>query len=404
MLLMAFALVGCEGAEEAVTILELPPRLTRTCSVSSPTTVIADTMVQGFSLNAGDSGVAVFTSRYDDTVSLSRLNLDPIVLDPALWTAGTAWDTTSSPMIAEREGGGWVLAWSELLVDTTVNSRLGIAAVDAAGTQLGAVRYLPTDPDVYVTDLVTRPDGFALAWAAPTKSSFVMLDLDGVPTGPPVTLTTAPASSAHLTPYGDGFAVAWGQYDDDRFEVDAALLDAEGRLGEAKRIWTSGPRRLGSDVSFIRSYAGGLLIAWVESFHPEDPDDENGYAIIRVARLTDTGDVVEPQFQLQAPELGFVNVNVSVLSRPDVITLAWSHGDYVTNCGGCFSDNRMRLVQLDPADLTPVSNVVELAGPSGLRSAPIASADGTEYAFLLAIDYHARFDLGAATVRCSPSP
>src|SRR5690242_20388557 len=73
MLLMAFALVGCEGAEEAVTILELPPRLTRTCSVSSPTTVIADTMVQGFSLNAGDSGVAVFTSRYDDTVSLSRL-------------------------------------------------------------------------------------------------------------------------------------------------------------------------------------------------------------------------------------------------------------------------------------------------------------------------------------------
>jgi hypothetical protein len=51
-----------------------------------------------------------------------------------------------------------------------------------------------------------------------------------------------------------------------------------------------------------------------------------------------------------------------------------------------------------------VSNIVEVVGPAGLRSAPVSTIDGRDFAYLMAIDRHARFDLAAAMVRCAPAP
>ena len=117
-----------------------------------------------------------------------------------------------------------------------------------------------------------------------------------------------------------------------------------------------------------------------------------------------TGALAGPALRLQDPEPGIVNVNPTVLPVPGGIALSWARGDFIAICGGCITDYRMHLVLLDPTDLAPVSNFVEVEGPAGLRSAPITSVDGTAIAYLLAIDRHARFDLAAAMVRCEPTP
>ena len=107
--------------------------------------------------------------------------------------------------------------------------------------------------------------------------------------------------------------------------------------------------------------------------------------------------------RVQAAEPTIVNVNPTLWSGPGALALSWSRGHYINVCGGCVTDNTMQFVALDPADLAPISDVVEITADAGLRSAPIVSADGDDFAYLMAIDRHATFDLASALVRCGPA-
>jgi hypothetical protein len=182
--------------------------------------------------------------------------------------------------------------------------------------------------------------------------------------------------------------------------INAVLLDANGSpRGAPQKLTIRGDRR--HYALFIASVGDDVLVTWEEDYYPEEPGAPGGHAIVRVARLRADGTFAGPAQRLQAPEPDIVNVNPTILSVDGAVALSWSRGHYIAVCGGCMTDNDMNLVELDPVDLAPVSNVVEFGGPSGLRSAPIASLDGRDFAYLLAIDRHARFDFAAAMVRCT---
>jgi hypothetical protein len=156
----------------------------------------------------------------------------------------------------------------------------------------------------------------------------------------------------------------------------------------------------------VISSGAEVLLAWEEGYFPEldEGDVPTGHTIVRIARITDGGELAGPVLRVQAPETGFVNVNPTLLPVEGAVALSWSRGHMRPVCGGCVSDNVMQFVLLDSDDLAPVSDVVEVSGPSGLTSAPITTVDGDSFAYLLEVDYHARFDLAAAMVHCEPGP
>jgi hypothetical protein len=398
-------LAACGGGDgddglEGTPILEIPPRIARACDLVSPATIISDGQVVDFTLFAADGRHHALMNRSDQSVTLAELELEPVSLGAPVWsTSAPVFATNAS--IAARESPGLGLAWSEVDGQTGADFSVAVAIVDDTGAMVGALTRLPTDGDVRSVSLVARPGGFALAWSEQSKLQFVSLDPAGVPAGPALTIATGTMFGAHMVRHGDGYAIAWSTMAAAQWDVHVVLLDAGG----APR---TEPRRLSARddrshyAPFVASVGADVLVAWEENYFAP-VNDMGGHTIVRVARVTDAGDVVEPIRHVQDPEPGIVNVNPTLLAVPGALALSWSRGHYISVCGGCVTDNTMQLVQLDPADLAPISEIVEITADAGLRSAPIVSADGNDFAYLMAIDRHASFDLASALVRCGPS-
>ena len=399
-LLAACSCGGGDAPEEGTPILEMPPRISRACNIVSPTTIISDGQVQDFSLVFADGRHHALMNRSDQSVRLAELELEPISLGAPVWSTSAPVQSNNAS-IAAREGGGLGLAWSEIDGQTGADFRVAVAIVDDTGAMVGALTRLPTDGDARAVSLVARPGGFALAWSEQTKLQFVSLDPSGVPTGAAVTIATGAMFGSHLARHGDGFAVAWSAMAGERTDVRVVLLDAGGAPRTEPRLLSGGEDRF-HYAPFVTSVGGDVLVAWEENYFAP-VNDMGGHAIVRVARVNGTGEVVEPIRRVQDPEAGIVNVNATLLAVPGALALSWSRGHYISVCGGCVTDNTMQLVLLDPADLAPISEVVEITADAGLRSAPIVSADGSDFAYLMAIDRHATFDLASAMVRCAPA-
>ncbi len=167
---------------------------------------------------------------------------------------------------------------------------------------------------------------------------------------------------------------------------------AGGAAGRARSAssWRddcSGARRA---IQFTTVIGDELVVAWTESYRSDDYDDpEGGYALVRLARVSGDGELLGPPERLQAAEAGIVSALSSLLLMDGAIAIAWSRETFIPACGGCISDATIRVILLDPVDLVPVSDAVELVGPSGLKSAPMVGADDGDVAFFLTVDYHA---------------
>jgi hypothetical protein len=400
---LAVLLAGCGDGDdvfEATPILELPPRISRACSVVSPTTEIADGQVNGFGLVTMRGRHHAVTTRNDQTITVSALQLEPITLGAPVWSATTR--TMWSPAAAPREDGRvGLVGFDSALVDNATSYQMAIAVLDENGAQVGTTQRVPNQEGMlYDLSLAARPGGFALAWSDGVMLRVLLLGDDGAPAAEPVVMATGRIGSAQLVRHGDGFALGWSERDGDTERLHAVLLDASGHpRTEAHELPTRRDRK--HYGLFLASVGSDVLLTWEESYRPEELGTPGGYTIVRVARMTADGAIAEPLLRLQAPEADVVNVNPTILAVDGAVALSWSRGHYIPVCGGCITDNQMNLVELDPVDLAPVSNVIEFGGPSGLRSAPIASLDGIDIAYLLAIDRHARFDFAAAMVRCT---
>lgn len=289
-----------------------------------------------------------------------------------------------------------------------ITYRVGVAGADEEGAALGPASYFTfeTDRDIGGINLASRPGGLALAWSHLEELHLVLLDGDGAPTTQPTVIASGASFSSHMARHGDGLALGLIAGDDEgETDVRLLLLDGDGvPRGEPLQVPTRRDRR--HRGPFVMSSGAELLLAWEEGYFPpqDEGDVPTGHAIVRIARITDGGELAGPVLRVQASETGLVNVNPTLLPVEGAVALSWSRGRMRPICGGCVTDNVMQFVLLDSEDLAPVSDVVEVSGPSGLTSAPITTADGDNFAYLLAVDYHGRFDLAAAMVHCEPGP
>lgn len=301
-------------------------------------------------------------------------------------------------------GDGAALAW----VEGDQSERVVLARLDGAGDIVGsAAPIAEADGAVVALSVAATGSGTQVLWVD-SALHVQAFGGDGQPLGDAALVRTAPMNGALLAPAGDGTVAVWTQREEDA-GVYLALLDPSGAV-------TAGPLRVSPELpelTFVDApavVAAGdeLVVAWSEHFWQEDTDgdpgtfDPHGHASIRVARVDRAGSRVLAFERLQAVEEEIIHIHPALTAVDDAVALSWSRGTFIPVCGGCISDNTRHLVLLEPRDLVPLGEVVEMVGVTGFSSATMIAAGG-DLAHLLGLDYHAISNLALARTTCSPS-
>lgn len=405
---LLIAVAACDGGDgepeppdEGPPILDRAPRLGHTCAVESDVAVVAQNRGRtGIALAraAGRTFAASATSAIEAQVGLvvSELLFDPVELAPP------AHDVLGSefprlPALVARDGA-LGLSWIDSSTDAD-GQQLSFAVLDSAGELTAGPTAVTTDGAILFHAAAAGADGFALLLRDDGGLRFLQLDDNGAPVGEPVQISTGDTSSAHLARHRDGFAAAWVE----NGGVHLAVLDRSGTPLGQLALLSAAPRE-GEALRdpFVAAAGDELVVAWTESHRKEEGFDPlDGRAVVRLARVNGNGDPLGPAERLQDPEDGIESVLSSLLPVDGALAVAWSRGTYIPICGGCVSDSTMRFVLLDPVDRVPVSDQVELIGPSGLAGAPMVGGEGGDVDFFLTVDYHALADLAAAKIGCA---
>jgi hypothetical protein len=304
-------------------------------------------------------------------------------------------------------GDGALLAW----VAGDQGARIMLAALDAAGDVVDpAAPIAETGAAFGVVALALASAGSTVRILWADSSLHVQLaGVDGALRGDAVTVRTAPMTGAALAPAGeDGTAVVWTESQEDA-GVYLALLDGDGAVTAGPLNVSGGlPELTFVDAPAVIAAGDDLLVAWSEHYLDEDQDgdpgtwDPEGNAVIRVARVAADAQRVLALERLQAPEKEIIHIQPAFAAIDDgAVALSWSRGTIIYVCGGCVSDNKRRLVLIEPRDLVPLGDVVEMEGETGFSTAAMIRSAG-DLVHLLGLDYHAISNVALARTHCAP--
>lgn len=397
--------------EPGTPILERASLASHDCQVlDAPAEVAGNTLgsaialVEGTSLVARASYGLVDGDEYRSILAVASATFSPMRLGAEAYRT-TALESLRLPALAPA-GDGALLAWAA----GDQRQRVMLARLDASGGIVGSAAPLAeADGGVVAIAAASAGSTTRVAWI----DSALHLQLvggDGTPRGEPVALRSAPMTGVALVaPADDRTAVVWTESQAEA-GVYLALLDAGGAV-TAGPLRVSGPLPEYTFVDAPSLIAAGdqLVVAWSEHLWQEDSDgdpgtwDPRGHAVVRVARVAGDGERVLALERLQAAEDDIIEIQPALVAVEDgVVALSWSRGTFIPVCGGCVSDNRRRLVLVEPHELVPLSAVVEMEGVTGFSSAAMISAGG-DLVHLLGLDYHAISNVALARTRCSPA-
>ena len=393
--------------ETGTPILERTSLATHECEiVDQPDEVAGDTIGSAVAV-VGDSPLVARASfgpigddDYGGILAVTPASFGPVGLGDEAYRT-TALDPLRFPTLA-ASGEGAAIAW----VAGDQSQRIMGARLDGAGDIVGS----PTE--------VGQPDAavLALAMAATGSTSQVMwvdsalrlqaIDVDGAPLGEATTVRAAPVTGVALATAGEGTVAVWTEPGADA-GVYLALLDGDGTV-TADPLRVSGTLAEHTFVDLPAVVAAGdeLMVAWREHFWEEDPDgdpgtwDPRGHAVIRVARVDGAGQRVLARESLQSVEEEIVHTQPALVAQGATVALSWSRGVFISACGGCISDNKRRLVLLEPRELVPLGEVIEMVGVTGFSRATMIDVAG-DLVHVLGLDYHAISNLALARTTCS---
>ena len=401
--------------ETGTPILERTPLDTHECEiVDEPDEVAGDTIGSAVAV-VGDSPLVARASfgpiggdDYGSILAVTPVSFAPVGLGDEAYRT-TALEQLRFPTLA-ASGDGAVLAW----VAGDQSDRVMRARLDSAGDIVGSAT------EVAQTDA----PALGLAIAATGPSTHVLwidsalrvraLDGDGAPLGDATTIRTATVTGAALATTAEGTVAVWteGVFGATDGEQDAgvylALLDSDGTVTAGPlRVSATLPEHTFVDMPAVVAAGDELMVAWREHLWEEDPDgdpgtwDPRGHAVIKVARVDGAGEQVLARESLQAVEEEIVHLQPALVAQGGAVALSWSRGMFISVCGGCISDYKRRLVLLEPRDLVPLGEVIEMVGVTGFSRATMIEVAG-DLAHVLGLDYHAINNLAVARTTCSP--
>jgi hypothetical protein len=307
---------------------------------------------------------------------------------------------------------------------------LRFAAFDASGAMTIAPKTVVTGVDAYATQVqvAAGPDGgFGVVFVMPTPGNgreirFATLTADGDVRGSPRVLNGAGPTVPFL--YGEvaivadagGYAMIWRDPLDARGGVDFARADAAGAEVVARRrvSVSRAPRKDVGASPTLLAVSGGYLAAWVESNLGAEQNgvvSRGASSEVRIVRLDQDGVASEAPSPLRAAEDDVDEVEPALVKVGDAVAVAWGRGAHIYICGGCVPDHRIDLMPIDPADLTPLGDVVTItngaASPTvkagGLLNKRLVGLGDTILA-AYQLQFHTMSKPGSATYRCSAPP
>lgn len=422
---------GADGGEGA--LLDRPSRGLRTCSVSSPVRNLSPKTWPGFGytfdLEAAASDAHAVWGRIEATaqnpfeppeevaVVVSELGLG--ALEQNRRSIPVDVNSALQARVLPQADGSVIALWSE-------RDELRLARFPAAGGPGAVVTLAPLlesqgfellqdGDEILVFSFSQFPSGprqlgrvhyrrFTTAGAALAEPR-LLFESDAYSDNlsfRPLLVTGEPGFVAvRRETLGSGGRVVFQRY--------AANGDTVGAEEEVHSISTTG-HSLGAGYGFAPARVAflalpdGFLVAWPHGYSDfGDFSDPKGHTHLELARLDASGRRQGPVLRLQDPTLHRDHEEPELFWHGEHIALAWSHGERIYICGGCIPDHDVQLVLLDPADLTPVSDVAVLDHrpvTGGLLYRHSASV-GEHVLVATSIVFHVHREAGLAALRCA---
>ncbi|MBN2359836.1 MAG: hypothetical protein JXR83_10310 [Deltaproteobacteria bacterium] len=396
------------GADASLPILQRISTGEYTCNRSHDSTSIDEVQWWGQALLA--SGSSFFLARGSGDYSSSDLDFSTISLDGTLGTT-TPVVTTTTTAVKEpglvADGDNFALVWSE---GDFGSFKLRFARVGSAGQQVtaphdiaGSTGYLADAPHLFKTG-----SGFAVIWSSASgyddgALKFLALDTAGNAVGQPATIFGSSSGSLWSTtaiPIATGFAVAWSFYSVDGQAVYFTTVDAAGAKDfTEKRLSDSG---FDGDSPSLIVDGSGFLATWSEYYSNNDYTNPEAWRVVRAAHLDGQGNVVGPRHLLQPSSNLTSDETPLLLDLGSDVALAWSHGTFVVICAGCMPDNKIQLVILDRATLTPKSNVADILNTEtmGGLTSPVLARHGLDFLAVYDVTFHVNAIPATGTIHC----
>src|SRR6185436_18251059 len=104
----------------------------------------------------------------------------------------------------------------------------------------------------------------------------------------------------------------------------------------------------------------GFVAAWIEGRRGSFQEPGSGGSVVRLARLDGAGQRLGPPVSLRPYQAEVDEVEPTLVPFGEALAVLWGHGSHIYSCAGCHPDHRIDLMLIDPATLTPVSNVVSI--------------------------------------------
>jgi hypothetical protein len=328
-------------------------------------------------------------------------------------------------MAAAPRGDGFAAVWVE-------DTRLVFAAFNAAGQVALTPRDVVRGVDEFSEPkLAAGPDGaFGVVFAPPTGAAkdgrelqFAVLDDQGAIRMAPRRLTDRPGlqftqPAATIISSATGYSMIWRDPAEMNGAIDFAAADASGAERVARRRvaapGTAGLTVGGNEIfdpaaTALVETADGYLAAWVQGERGRDRTINGvvnfggGYSVVVLSRLDRAGVPVGNPIPLRARRDDVDEVEPTLVPFGDAVAVLWGHGTHIYACAGCVPDHRIDVMLIDPATLSPLSNVEAITngGKTGglLRRRVVALADTLLMAYQLT--FHTMVKASSAAVSCT---
>jgi len=398
------------GIDGGVPILLRPSTNEISCSHSHASATLDDLQWWGAALLANNG--TFYLARGVGDYYAADLEFSTITAAGALGSMTPIVDLTTTsakqPSMVE-DGANFAVAWSES--DTNAGTaKVRFARVGNAGQQITA----PHDVNGTSDGLVTAPllfktgSGFALFWSSSTDGSsgalkFLTLDGTGNAVGQPVTIyseTDGALQSSTAIAITGGYAVAFSSGPWGAQLVKFVTVDAAGNKNfTEKPISSSG---FAGESPTLIDDGGDYLAAWSEYFSDGNGMDGVAWRVVKVAHLDGEGNLVGPSQLLQPSPTLTTDETPLLFDLGTDVALAWSHGTFTLVCAGCMPDNKIQLVVLDRATLSPKSNLAEIVNTDmyGGLTRPVIARQGMDFLAVYDITLHVSAYPGTGAIHC----
>jgi len=377
-------------------VLDRPPQVVASCSVSSPLTRIPDASWYTTSMAQTSDG-AMWLAYGGWQRGGFQAAVTPVAADGTFGTA-LALDDLGETIHLAADGDRLAVSFDR--ASAMGQPRFAVANAD------GTLTVAPRDADA-VGAMVPVEGGFAMVTAVTDPGANVVLrlrilDEDGDTTAGPTQVAALPGYGsvfAEVVSVPGGVAVAWAEREPGAVRV--AWFGADG-VATRDPVTLGGGHGEGWSVGVrlaLLSVDDALWIAWSEATYGEDFGQ--GRAEIRVAVIDPNGSVREAP--MAAAEVDLFRTAPRLVNHGGVPGLTWSEGTFIYICGGCISDYDAHFVLLgrDAAgEVVPASDVTVIPHQdNGITTRFIASS-GDDLVFVTQLDFHAISFPALATITC----